>query len=189
MKVVSKVKESEKDNLLIFILLILALTLPQFIQNLIELGEYKQLIIGTIVNCALFLSSVYMKDIKKIIALSTLPSISNILTGILFTGLTQYSKLMIPFIWIGNLSIIYLSRLMRNKYNYTISGVVSILVKVLVIYGGFLIVSSVFNFPEKVINMMGNSMGIVQLYTGFSGLILSMIVLKIKDKDYNLIKK
>ena len=179
---------NEKDNIVILIILAIFLFAPAFVQNLIDLGEHKQLIIGTVVNCALFLSSVYMKDTKKIIALSTLPSISNILTGILFTGLTQYSKLMLPFIWVGNLSIIYLSRLIRNKTNYTVSGVISVLIKVAIIYGGFLIMSSAFNFPEKVVNVMGTSMGIIQLYTGISGLILSCAILKIRDKNFKLLK-
>lgn len=182
-------KVKEKDSMVILIILMILLFAPAFIQSLINLGPYKQLIIGTIVNTALFLSSVYMKDIKKVLLLSTLPSISNILTGILFTGLTYYSKLMLPFIWLGNLAIIYLSRILRNKTNYTVSGIISIFVKVCIIYGGFVIMSNIFNFPDKVINIMGSSMGITQLYTGISGLIFSMIILKIKDKDFKLIKK
>jgi hypothetical protein len=183
------VKVKEKDNVIVLILLAVLLFAPAFIQSLIDLGPHKQLIIGTIVNTALFLSSVYMRDIKKVIALSTLPSISNILTGILFSGLTYYSKLMLPFIWIGNLAIIYLSRILRKKMNYSVSGVISVLVKVCIIYGGFVIMSNIFNFPDKVVTVMGSAMGVTQLYTGMCGLIVSMIVLKIKDKNFKLLSR
>ncbi len=175
-----KVVEKEKINLVILSLLIAGLFLPAFIQSLIDLGPHKQLIIGTIVNASLFLSSVYMKDTKKIIALSTLPSISNILTGVLFEGLTYYSKLMIPFIWLGNLSIIYLGKLLRNKLNYTVSSLISILVKVSIIYGGFCLMSSIFDFPSKIVKVMGTSMGITQVYTATLGFIVSCIILGIK---------
>lgn len=176
------IKENEKDNIIVFILFAILLMIPAFIQSLIDLGEHKQLIIGTIVNCALFLSSIYMKDTKKVIALSTLPSVSNILTGILFEGLTPYAKVMIPFIWLGNLAIIYGGRLLRNKFNYTISGIVSIIIKVSIIYGGFVLMSNLLNFPDKIIKVMGSSMGITQLYTGISGFIIASIILKIHDK-------
>ena len=175
-------KTDYKENKLVILLLFAGLFLPAFMQSLPSLGANKQLIIGTIVNGALFLSSVYMKDTKKIIAMSTLPSISSILSGLLFSGLTKYSAMMLPFIWLGNLSIIYLGRVFRKKLKYATSGALSILTKVIVIYGGFLIISRVFNFPDKIISVMNTAMGITQIYTGLCGMILSLIVLEIVEK-------
>ena len=186
MKEIVKSKENEKDSLIVMILFAVLLMAPAFIQSLIDLGQHKQLIIGTLVNCALFLSSVYMKDTKKVIALSVLPSVSNILTGILFEGMTQYAKIMIPFIWLGNLAIIYGGRLLRSRFNFTISSVISIIVKVSIIYGGFVLMSNILDFPDKIVKVMGSTMGVMQLYTGISGLVLSIILFKIKDNKFKL---
>ena len=177
-----KIKERENVSVLVVLLLLTGLFVPAFVQNLVDLGEHKQLIIGTIVNCALFISSIYMKDPKKIIAMSTLPSISSILSGLLFSEITKYSAFMMPFIWIGNLSIIYLGRIFRKKYSYLPSGIMSVIIKVIIIYGGFLILSNMLNYPEKVAYVMKSAMGITQLYTGFCGMILSFIILKVTEK-------
>lgn len=172
----------KNKNIIIMILLISSLFLPAFIQYIIDLGSYKQILIGSIVNTALFLSSFYVKDNKKIIALSVLPSISSMASGLLFSGLTFYSKLMIPFIWLGNLSIIYLTRILSKKMNYNISALISSVIKVSIIYGGFLLMSSIFDFPSKISTIMGVSMGITQVYTVCIGLVISSIMLGISKK-------
>lgn len=168
------------NNKILIIILSICLFIPTFMQYLINLGTYKQLIIGSIVNASLFLSALYIKNTKIIIGMSTLPSISNILSGLLFASLTKYATIMIPFIWIGNLSIIYVSRFFMKRTNYYISSGISIFTKVFIIYCGFLIVSNLFNYPSKVINVMNVSMGITQLYTCISGFILSVIIDKLK---------
>ena len=177
-----KIKERENVSILVVILLLTGLFVPAFVQNLVDLGAHKQLIIGTIVNCALFISSVYMKDPKKVVVMSTLPSISSILSGLLFSEITKYSAFMMPFIWIGNLAIIYLGRVFRKKYSYLPSGIMSILIKAIIIYGGFLLLSNVLNYPDKVVKVMQSAMGITQIYTGFCGMMLSFIILKMTEK-------
>ena len=84
---------NKSKDLVLLIIIGLCLFVPAFLQQLVNLGAHKQLIIGTIVNSALFASALYVSDNKKIIALSLLPSISSMATGILFGGLTYYSKL------------------------------------------------------------------------------------------------
>lgn len=168
------------NNVLLKLVLFCGLFLPAFIQVLVDLGPHKQLIIGSIINTCLFLSGMYEKNLKKIVALSTLPSISSMLSGILFSGLTFYTKLMIPFIWIGNFAIIFLPRLLRKKINYFPSCLISIFAKVIVIYGGFNIMNLLFNFPNAVLNVMSVSMGITQLYTAFIGFIVSFIIINIR---------
>ena len=171
---------SKSKDLVLLIIIGLCLFVPAFLQQLVNLGAHKQLIIGTIVNSALFASALYISDNKKIIALSLLPSISSMATGILFGGLTYYSKLMIPFIWIGNLSLVYLTKLLMNKIKYIPAGIVGIVVKVSVIYGGFLLLTHIVDFPAKVASVMGTAMGITQVYTASLGFIVSLIIIGVR---------
>ncbi len=168
---------SKSSDIVLLIIIGLCLFVPAFLQQLINLGPHKQLIIGTIVNSALFASALYVTDNKKIIALSLLPSVSSMATGILFGGLTYYSKLMIPFIWIGNLSLVYLTKLLKNKIKYVPAGLIGIVVKVSVIYGGFLLLTQLVDFPAKVATVMGTAMGITQVYTASLGFVVSLILL------------
>lgn len=172
---------NKNKDVIIMLLLSFGLVIPSFIQSLVNF-ENKQLIIGTILNAMLFTCSLYVKDTKKIIALSTLPSISNILTGILFSGLTYYSKLMLPFIWIGNLLLIYLTRKLKENMNSIFSYAVSIMAKVTVIYLGFRLLSIIFKFPNVVFNLMNVSMGITQVYTSCLGLLLFILANGIMKK-------
>ena len=176
-----KIRVVNKENLFKIIIL-LGLFLPAIIQELVDLGQYKQIIIGSIVNTCLFLCGIYEKDTKKIIAISTLPSVSVMLSGLLFSGLTFYSKLMIPFIWLGNLVIIYLSRLFYKQNKFISYSFFSIILKVFIIYGGFKAVSMMFNFPKSVVNVMGNTMGIIQLFTASIGFLITIFIIK-KSKN------
>ncbi len=171
---------NKSKDLVLLIIIGLCLFVPAFLQQLVNLGAHKQLIIGTIVNSALFASALYVSDNKKIIALSLLPSISSMATGILFGGLTYYSKLMIPFIWIGNLSLVYLTKLLMNKIKYIPAGIVGIVVKVGVIYGGFQLLTHIVDFPAKVANVMGTAMGITQVYTASLGFVVSLIIMGVR---------
>ena len=179
----SEVKSNE--SLLIVILIGIGLFVPAFFQNVTALGANRQLIIGTIVNAALFVCALKINDPKKIIALSILPSISSMTTGILFNGLTLYSKVMLPFIWIGNLALILGVKYLSKKIKFIPASVVSIVIKVGIIYGGFKLMSSLMKFPSKINTIFSTTFGINQLYTATLGLLLVltiMFVKKIRDE-------
>lgn len=170
-----KILTNEKNILKNMLILCGLFLIPTFLEHIINLGIYKQLIIGTIVNASLIACSVILKsDNKKIMLLSCLPSVSTICSGLLFSGLTYYSKVMIPFIWLGNLSLVYLYKyLYLNKNNnYFISGLISILLKVFIIYGGYLLLSNLLNFPAIVKETLSLSMGIYQAITALSGMLI-----------------
>lgn len=166
-------------NKLILIMLSIGLVLPTLLQSILNLGVYKQLIIGTIVNASLFATSKYVNDTKKIIALSTLPSVSSILSGLLFSGLTYYSKLMLPFIWLGNFSLVYLLK----KYDKKIF--IAMISKISIIYVGFRLVNIIFKFPNSVFNLMNVSMGITQIYTICLGLVVFLLIVSVFKKLNN----
>lgn len=179
-RIMERIKEGKNYKEIIYIsLLSCFLIIPGILNALINF-EYKQLIIGSIVNAALFLSRELYKDNsnknskynkKNIITLSlaTLPSLTNILTGVLFTGFQKFTALLIPFIWLGNIILVKTN----NK-------VFAIILKVTTIYLGFILMSNLFNYPNNVVNMLNTSMGITQIYTGISGLLISCLILKLK---------
>lgn len=168
----------------IFILFLLAflLVFPSFIQSLIELGHYKQLIIGTTVNTGLFLTSLYINDKKRMFLMSILPSLSTITTGFLFGGFTYYSSLLLPIIWIGNLFLILINKKRLFKNNFELNALISIIVKVSIIFLGYLLIGSIFNFPNSVRTIMNSSMGIMQVYTSLSALVITKLILIFNEK-------
>ncbi len=176
----SIVKEKDNESILVIILIGIGLFVPAFFQQLTFLGENRQLIIGTIVNATLFACALKIKDFKKIVALSVLPSISSMTTGILFSGLTLYSKVMLPFIWIGNLVLILGVKYLIKKNQFIPSAIVSILAKVGIIYGGFRLMSYLLKFPNKINTMFSTTFGIMQLYTASLGLILVLTIMFVK---------
>lgn len=162
-------------NVIITLLIILgACFVPTFLAKIVPLGKYQQIVVGTIVNASLISVALYTKGNIKTIAMATLPSMSTILGGVLFSNITLYSKLMIPAIWLGNFALILIFKVLfvNKKINYIISGAVAILVKVALIYGGFLIMSSLVNIPEVAKNTLSTSMGVTQLITATLGTLL-----------------
>lgn len=162
-------------NVIITLLIILgACLVPTFLAKIVPLGKYQQIVVGTIVNASLISVALYTKGNIKTIAMATLPSMSTILGGVLFSNITLYSKLMIPAIWLGNFALILIFKVLfvNKKINYVISGAVAILVKVALIYGGFLIMSSLVNIPEVAKNTLSTSMGVTQLITATLGTLL-----------------
>ena len=135
--------------------------------EVLPLGKYQQIVVGTIVNASLISVALYTKGNIKTIAMATLPSMSTILGGVLFSNITLYSKLMIPAIWLGNFALILIFKVLfvNKKINYVISGVA-------LIYGGFLIMSSLVNIPEVAKNTLSTSMGVTQLITATLGTLL-----------------
>lgn len=172
------------DIILTILIISGSLFIPTFLSKIIPLGSNPQLIIGTIVNSMLITSALYLKGKPKIISICTMPSISTILGGILFNNATIYSKFMIPFIWIGNFTMIYIYKKLyieKNK-NYLITSIISIITKVSIIYIGFQIISLILNPPEKIYTLLNTSMSIIQLITSSLGALLIYVILTIKSK-------
>lgn len=176
-------------NVITTILIIIgAFVVPTFLAKVIPLGKYQQIVVGTIVNMSLVLTALYTKGTIKTIAIATLPSVSTILGGLLFGGMTLYSKTMIPAIWIGNFAFILLYKTLyvNKKMLYPISAVIAVLVKVAIIYLGFTIMVNAMTVPDMVKQTLNTSMGVTQLITGASGSILASFVVmytKMRNKE------
>lgn len=167
------------DILITLLIIIGAFAVPTFLAKIIPLGSYQQLVVGTIVNASLILTALYTKGTIKTIAIATLPSVSTILGGLLFGGMTLYSKTMIPAIWIGNFAFIFLYKVLyvNKKIVYPLSAVVAILVKVAIIYLGFTLMVNLMTVPEMVKTTLNTSMGVTQLITATCGSILAFVIM------------
>lgn len=176
------------DVLISLLIIIGSFLVPTFLAKLIPLGKYQQILIGTIVNTSLILTAIYTKGTFKTLSIVTLPSISTILGGILFTEITAYSKIMIPSIWFGNFTLIFLYKwlFVNKKYNYIISAFLAIIVKVSIIYFSFVLMTKTMQIPEIAKQTLNISMGITQLITAISAsVIVFFITYYIKKKNIN----
>ena len=167
------------DILVTLLIIIGAFAVPTFLAKIIPLGSYQQLVVGTIVNASLILTALYTKGTIKTIAIATLPSVSTIMGGLLFGGMTLYSKTMIPAIWLGNFAFILLYKVLyvNKKIVYPLSAVAAIVVKVAIIYLGFTLMINLMTVPEMVKTTLNTSMGVTQLITATCGSVLAFIIM------------
>ena len=160
-----------------------AFVVPTFLAKIVPLGQYQQLIVGSIVNMSLILTALYTKGTIKTFAIATLPSVSTIMGGLLFGNMTLYSKTMIPAIWLGNFTFIFLYKFLflSKKVNYPVSAIIAIATKAAIIYLGFIIMTNVMTVPDMVKQTLNTAMGLTQLITATTGSVLaSLVVLSTK---------
>lgn len=167
------------DVIITLLIMVGAFLVPTFLAKIIPLGKYQQIVVGTIVNASLIMTALYTKGNIKTIFIATLPSMSNILGGYLFTPMTLYAKLMIPAIILGNfaLILIYKAVYVNKKSNYVVSAILGIVLKVAIIYAGFVVMSSAITLPPMVQKTLNTSMGITQLITATCGSALAFIIM------------
>ncbi|MDD5096295.1 MAG: hypothetical protein PHY95_02155, partial [Candidatus ainarchaeum sp.] len=83
---------------------------------------HPQLLVGIAVNAFLVLAALNM-DSKKVVPLALLPSIGAIARGVLFGPFTFALVYMVPFIWAGNMALIFAMKFLfaGRKTDYLIS--------------------------------------------------------------------
>jgi hypothetical protein len=128
-----------------------------------------QLITGIIVN-ALLINASLRYSLKKVFLLCMLPSIAAATTGILFGGLTSYLIIMLPFIWVSNAIICFVSRKMvaEKKKNYFFGAGMAGILKTVFLFSSAL---ALFYFGLVPVTFL-TAFGIIQLITAESGMIM-----------------
>lgn len=152
-----------------------ALIVPTFLAGALNsifgqnsfIASHSQIIVGSIVNMSLITAAINVKGWRKIMSIITLPSISTILGGYVFKTASIYMAYMIPAIWIGNFALVYLYKLLllKKKINYFLTGVISVVVKVGVIFLGFSILNAIGIFPQKLVANLQTAMSWTQAVT------------------------
>lgn len=163
-----------------------ALIVPTFLAGILNsvfgqnsfIASHSQIIVGSIVNVSLITAAINIKGWRKIIAIITLPSISTILGGYVFKTVSIYMAYMIPAIWIGNFALVYLYKLLllKKNINYFLTGALSIVAKVGVIFLGFSILNIIGIFPEKLVVNLKTAMSWTQVITATIAMIITYIV-------------
>ena len=183
----SKAGELIQTILIILGALLVPAVLPQLLQLVFGktsvIATNSQIIVGSIVNTALIMAGLNLKGWRKLVLIATLPSLSAVGSGYIFGSLTKVTVFMIPGIWLGNFSLIILMKYLyaNKKFNYAISAIISILVKVAIIFGVLNIWMAFSVLPSQgaVANTLKNTMGLTQLITASLGAIISVLIIKL----------
>lgn len=139
---------------------ILAIAIPLFLQG-------PQLLVGSVVNAALIMGAINVKGFKKLVPLIILPSIAALMGGLLFAEITPALFYMLPFIWLGNASLVYniKNRHIKKKNKYLATLGFAATNKTLIIGGGALVLTLLGVVPAKFLILMG----VFQLITALIG--------------------
>jgi hypothetical protein len=127
---------------------------------------HPQWLVGTVVNACLFSGAIYLPR-KYILPLAIFPSLGVLARGLIFGPFTWFLVYFLPFIWLGNLILIIVSK----KFNLIFAAFTKFLFLFLVanIYFSFHIVPKVFLV----------TMGLNQLATALAGGFIILLWLKI----------
>ena len=182
----SEIGEIIQAILIVLGALLVPAVVPQILQFVFGKGSAiasnSQLIVGSIVNTALIMSGLNLKGWRRILAVATLPSLSAISSGFIFGSLTKVTIFMVPGIWLGNFSLIMLMKYLyaNKKTNYILSAVISIVVKVAIIFSvlNIWMLASVLPNQGNVADTLRNTMGLTQLITATIGAIISFAIMK-----------
>ena len=78
---------------------------------------HEQLLVGSVVNCALVLAALNLRG-WKLLPIIILPSVGVFFAGLVFGSLTSSLIYMIPFVWIGNaVLVLSIKELALNRKN------------------------------------------------------------------------
>ncbi len=173
---------------------LVALLVPTFLGEILKaifpatsvVVTKSQLIVGSIVNTALIVAALNLKGWKKILGVVTMPSISTVLSGYVFTTASVYMVYMIPAIWVGNFALVYSYKFLKvaKGKNYLLATVVGIVAKVAIIFGAFEILNLIGVFPEKLVSNLQTAMSTTQAITATVGSVIAYAIYLIeKNKE------
>ena len=180
----------KEDTIQTILLALLVFLVPTFLGKILSgvfgaqsvVATNSQLIIGSIVNSALVISALNLKGWKKIVLVTTMPSISTIVSGYIFGPVSIPMLYMMPAIWLGNFALIFSFKflMLKKKQYYWLSAIVGIIAKVLIIFGLFSLIKLFGVFPQKAIPTLQKSMSLIQLITATIGCVIGYAIYKIE---------
>jgi hypothetical protein len=136
---------------------------------LVPLLFSQQLVAGTLVNAMLIYSALRIRGSWSY-APAIIPSIAAMLAGILF-GVAHAVLIMLPFIWIGNIALIFM---MKSMKDYAKSLATAAAVKTAILSVSVLALVTFAGVPSALIA----GFTYLQLVTAISGGILAFVAMK-----------
>lgn len=136
------------------------------------LGD-SQFVTGALVNVALF-SSAFLLPRKLFLPIIVFPSLGVLSRGLLFGSLTSFLVFFLPFIWLGNLSLILVFKKAFPHFGYIPSVLSAALIKLLVLFS----FANLFFKSNIIPELFLKAMGINQLITACLGGLLAFLFFK-----------
>jgi hypothetical protein len=139
----------------------------------------NQLLVGTAVNMSLIGGALYMKG-RNLLPVIILPSIGVLSRGIIFGPMTFYLVYMLPFIWLGNASLIFSVKLihLHMKKNYFAAALAGSVIKSVLLFSTALMLYLMKIIPVEFLV----AMGLLQLVTALSAGILFFPINKVRKR-------
>lgn len=130
---------------------------------------HPQILIGIFVNALIIRSALSLQSYKTLPIIFT-PSLGALARGMIFGPYSVFLIYMIPFIWIGNLILIYAFKMkIKNKHNYFAVLAAGSIAKAGFLYAVAFTMYSVSIIPAIFLS----AMGIMQLITAvFGGIVV-----------------
>jgi len=129
--------------------------------------RHPQLLVGVMVNFALMITAVNVRGWKKVLPLIMLPSIAATVGGFLFGSFTIYLVFLIPVIWIGNATLVFVIKYLYSvrQFSYLMVVPVASVLKMMILYS----VTFILVFIGVLPNMFLTAMGLMQMTTALVG--------------------
>ena len=134
---------------------------------------HPQLLVGTMVNAALFASVVFLQD-KFFLPIIILPSLGVLSRGLIFGPLTPFLLYFIPFIWLANLGLVLVFKKAFSSFGYLLSVLLASFIKLLILFS----FANLFFRFNLVPRPFLTAMGLNQLITACLGGLFSFLFLK-----------
>lgn len=140
---------------------------------------HPQIIVGAVVNAALIMAALNLKD-YKLLPVIIIPSLGVLSRGIIFGPYTIFLIYMIPFIWAGNaIFVITFKKLnLGLKFNKWVTLGVGSLLKTAFLFSSAFIFIKIGVLPP----MFLTTMGLFQLYTALLGGVLAFGAQAVKKR-------
>jgi hypothetical protein len=138
---------------------------------------HPQIVVGVLVNAALILAALNLKDFK-LLPMIMIPSLAVLSRGMIFGPFTIFLVYMIPFIWIGNAILVWSFKKFNLglKINRWITLVIGSILKTAFLFGCAFVFFKLGILPVLFLT----TMGLLQLYTAILGGILAIGIQSIK---------
>lgn len=139
----------------------------------------SQILAGFMVNISLIGGSLYLKG-RNLIPVIILPSIGVLARGMIFGPITFYLIYMLPFIWLGNASLIFSMKLfhLKMRKSYFVSALTGSFLKFSLLFLAAFALYSLKVIPVEFLAIMG----IMQLLTAVSAGVAFFPMRKIRER-------
>jgi len=121
----------------------------------------SQIITGIIINTLLFIAASQVSK-RTLLLIAVIPSLGAISHGVLFGGLTMYLVYFLPFIWMGNMMLMYIVGIKKQA---TFAFILAALAKSSFLF----LIAYVFVSLHIVPKIFLTAMGFLQLVTALVG--------------------